>query len=550
MRTPTSLRSRFALLIALLVAALSWLLGSLIGQDSSQRIRDEIGRDLAETSFHMIDRLDRDMASRADYLQVLGSLRALREPSNIADIRKLLDRLQQEIPSIAWIGFTDPQGTVLASSNGILEGVSIAQRPVYLEGRKGLFIGDVHEAVLLAKLLPNPSGEAMKFVDISLATYAPNGELSGVLASHLSWGWADEVRKSLLEPMQQRRNVEFLVLGQDHTVLLGPTAMIGQKLELPALNASNRQSNYWAVQQWPDGQYYLTGFAISQGYQDYAGLGWTVIARQPQAEAYAPARELTRNVLIWGSALALLFAFVGWLLTGYFTRPLRQIAQAADRLSAGEVTTIPDLHSPSEIARLSQSIRHLVESLTHQQTALNIMEDRAHSDPLTGLPNRAALEKYLPRMQQEASATRTCLALLYLDLDGFKPVNDRFGHAAGDLLLQEVARRLRGCLRDGDLVARLGGDEFLMILRVSSAEALPQARQIAERTLQALAEPIALDEQQAQIGCSIGGAFWPLDHADLGEALELADQALYRAKHAGRNRAEFQYKGLSDAMTS
>ena len=550
MRTPTSLRSRFAILIALLVAALSWLLGGLIGHDSSQRIRDEIGRDLAETSSQMIERLDRDMASRASYLQVLGSLRALREPTEPGEIRSLLDRLQQEIPSIAWIGFTDPQGMVLASSNGILEGASLAQRPVYLEGRKGLFIGDVHEAVLLAKLLPNPSGEAMKFVDISLATYGPDGQLSGVLASHLSWGWAEEVRQSLLEPIQKQRNVEFLVLSQDHTILLGPKSMIGQKLELPALGKTGQDDIRWAVQQWPDGQSYLTGFAVSQGHQDYAGLGWTVVARQPQAEAYAPAREMTRNVLIWGSALALLFAFVGWLLTGYFTQPLRHIAQAADRLSAGEATVIPDLRSPSEIALLSQSIRHLVESLTHQQTALGLMEDRAHSDPLTGLPNRAALEKYLPRMQQDASASRSCLALLYLDLDGFKPVNDRFGHAAGDLLLQEVAKRLRACLRDGDLVARLGGDEFLMILRVSSTEALPQARQIAERTLQALAEPVELGEQQARVGCSIGGAFWPLDHADLGQALELADQALYRAKHAGKNRAEFQTSELPDALSS
>lgn len=550
MRTPVSLRSRFALLIALLVAALSWLLGGLIGHDSSQRIRDEVGRDLAETSFQMVDRLDRDMASRADYLQVLGSLRALREPTDPGEIRRLLDRLQQQIPSIAWIGYTDPQGTVLASSNGILEGASLTQRPVYLEGRKGLFVGDVHEAVLLAKLLPNPSGEAMKFVDISLATYGLDGELSGVLASHLSWGWAEEVRQSLLEPMQQRRNVEFLVLSQDHTVLLGPKAMIGQTLNLPALDQPNNDSNHWAVQQWPDGHDYLTGFAASQGHKNYAGLGWTVVARQPLDEAYAPARELTRNILLWGSALALLFAAIGWLLTGYFTRPLRQIAEAADRLSAGEITAIPDLHSPSEIAVLSQSIRHLVESLTHQQTALDIMEDRAHSDPLTGLPNRAALEKYLPRMQQDASASHSCLALLYLDLDGFKPVNDRFGHAAGDLLLQEVARRLRACLRDGDLVARLGGDEFLMILRVSASDALSQARQIGERALQALAEPVELGEQQARVGCSIGGAFWPLDHAELGQALELADQALYRAKHAGKNRVEFQRPELPDALTS
>lgn len=540
MSFPHSLRSRFAILIVLLVTLLSWLLGSLISENSSQRIREEVGRDLVEVSLQMIDRLDRDMASRASYLQVLGSLRVLRQPRDNAEIRALLDRLQQEIPSIAWIGFTDPQGKVLASNNGILEGASLIQRPVYLEGLKGLFIGDVHEAVLLANLLPNPTGEAMKFVDISLPVQGPDGQLAGVLASHLSWEWADEVRRSLLEPIQKRRNVEFLVLSHDHTVLLGPKAMIGQKLELPALQRSSQQDGTWAIQQWPDGQSYLTGIAASKGYGDYAGLGWIVVARQSVDEAYAPARELMHGTILWGSGLALLFAAIGWLLTGYFTRPLREIAHAADRLSAGQITTIPNLHSPSEIAMLSQSIRHLVESLTHQQTALNLMEDKAHSDPLTGLPNRAALERFLPSAQQYSQANHGCLALLYLDLDGFKPVNDQFGHAAGDLLLQEVASRLRACLRDGDLVARLGGDEFLMILQVPQHDAMQQARGIAERALQKLAEPANLDGQSVQIGCSIGGALWPLDHDDLGAALELADQALYRAKNAGRNRAQFQ----------
>lgn len=109
---PHSLRSRFALLMTLL----SWLLGTLIGQDASKRIREEVGHDLAEASAQMVDRLDRDMASRADYLQVLASRRVLRQPDAIGEIRALLDRLQQEIPGIAWIGA--PHGQVLASSIG------------------------------------------------------------------------------------------------------------------------------------------------------------------------------------------------------------------------------------------------------------------------------------------------------------------------------------------------------------------------------------------------------------------------------------------------
>ena len=536
MRPAFSLRSHIALLIALLVTLLSWLFGTLIGNDSSSRIREEVGRDLTEVSLQMIDRLDRDMAGRAAYLQVLGSLQALRQPDDPTQIRELLDRLQEEIPSVAWIGFTDPKGTVLASSNGILEGVSLAQRPVYIRGYKELFIGDVHEAVLLAKLLPNPSGEPMKFVDISLPVYGPDNKLAGVLATHLSWSWADEVRQSLVEPIQQRRNVEFLILSSDHTVLLGPKAMIGQKLDLPALQRPLDEAGQWAVQQWPNGEHYLTGFAPSQGYQDYPGLGWIVVARQALDEAYAPARAIGESIVLWGIGLALLFAAIGWLLTGYFTRPLRRIAEAADRLSAGQIAVIPDLDSPHEIAVLSHSIRHLVESLTHQQNALGLMENRAYSDPLTGLANRAALEKFLLL----AKAREGCLALLYLDLDGFKPVNDSLGHAAGDQLLKHVSVRLRGCLRDGDLVARLGGDEFVMVLRVPQDEALEQAQHVAGRVLHGLQQPVRIDGQEVRIGCSIGGALWPLDHATLDGTLELADQALYRAKQAGRNRAEFQ----------
>jgi diguanylate cyclase (GGDEF)-like protein len=539
MRSSHSLRSRFAILIALLVSLLSWLLGTLIGQDSSQRIREEVGRDLAEVSFTMVDRLDRDMQSRAGMLQVLGQLRALSAANDLDEVRRLLDRLQVEFPSIAWIGFTDAAGKVQASSNGILEGISIAQRPVYLEGKQGLFIGDVHEAVLLAKLLPNPTGEAMKFVDISLPVHNQAGELVGVLASHLSWGWAEEVRLSILEPIQQRRNVEFFVIGADRTVLLAPKAMIGQRLHLPVLDTPRNDQGGWALQEWPDGKRYLTGLATSQGYKDYPGLGWTVIARQSLDEAYAPARELTYHILLWGSGLALLFAFLGWLLAGYFTRPLRQIAQAADRLSAGEISVIPDLQGTREIEILSHSIRHLVESLTYQQNALGAMETLAHNDRLTGLPNRVALEHYLPRAQQRCRANQNCLALLYLDLDGFKPINDQFGHAAGDLLLREVAIRLRGCLREGDLVARLGGDEFLMLLQVPDSDAQTQVRLIAQRTLTALQAPVTLNGQLMQIGCSIGGALWPLDSEQIETALELADQALYRAKHAGRNCAAF-----------
>ncbi|MEQ9724046.1 GGDEF domain-containing protein [Pseudomonas sp. WHRI 8822A] len=531
-----SLRSHYALLTVLLVCLLSLLLGTLISRDSSQRIRAEIGRDLAKISYTMVDRLDRDMQSRASMLEVIGSLSALRQPGDSREVRRLLDELQGKFPTIAWIGFTDAQGRVLASSNGVLEGASIAQRPVFLEGSQGLFIGDVHEAVLLAKLLPNPTGEAMKFVDISLPVRDDTGSLVGVLASHLSWSWADEVREAILKPIEDSRQVEFFVIGRDRTILLGPRELVGQRLHLPMMqNPAARQSE-WAVQQWPDGKRYLTGLTASQGYLDYPGLGWMVVARQDLHLADAPVQAMHLTILAWSVVLALLFAVCGWLLASYVTRPLRTIARAADRLANGEITVIPEIGSPREIARLSHSIRHLVESLTHQHAELDALENRAHHDPLTGLPNRAALARFLPRAQQRNQGTQDGLAVLYLDLDGFKPVNDRYGHAAGDQVLREAASRMRGCLRSGDLVVRLGGDEFLMILQVAADDAATQARQVGERTLQALVAPIQWENQPLQIGCSIGGALWPQDDTELEQVMALADQALYRAKQTGRGR--------------
>ncbi len=533
----SSLRTRFALIVALLIISLSWIFGALIGTASVNRLRDQIGRELAESALDMVDHLDRDMDGRARELTVLSQLQALRDPSHNKEAKRLLNHLQEQFPSIAWIGLTDAQGNVMASNDGILEGASIAKRPVYLNALQEPFIGDVHEAVLLAKLLPNPTGEAMKFVDISLPIKDDNGKLIGVLASHLSWGWADEVRQSLLKPIQQRLpGLEFMVVSKDHTILLGPKEMIGQQLNFK-WDAIEQQS--WSLQRWPDGQVYLTGFAMSDGHGDYPGLGWTVVARQPLDAAYASAHELQTEILTGGIVLAVIFAVIGWLLAGFITKPLNQIVTAARRLSAGENVEIPELKGTVEVHSLSQAIRQLVQSLSHQGDQLDAMESIAYQDTLTGLANRAALERYLPQVQQHIQQQGGSLALLCLDLDGFKPVNDRFGHGTGDLLLQGVAQRLLTCFRENDLVVRLGGDEFLMLVPFAITDTKEIIDAVALRIIRSLDNPFFLANEKIKVGCSIGIALWPQDAMDIEEAITLADQALYSAKRAGKGRAHF-----------
>lgn len=158
----------------------------------------------------------------------------------------------------------------------------------------------------------------------------------------------------------------------------------------------------------------------------------------------------------------------------------------------------------------------------------------AHFDQLTGLPNRTLL---LDRLNQAISvsirASRT-ISLLFIDLDGFKPVNDTYGHAIGDRLLKEVAERLAACLREGDTVARLGGDEFVVVLPESELE---RATSIAHRILGTLRIPYEFGKKTiSTISASIGIAAYP-DHADeLDALLSSADEAMYIAKKNGKNQ--------------
>ena len=157
-------------------------------------------------------------------------------------------------------------------------------------------------------------------------------------------------------------------------------------------------------------------------------------------------------------------------------------------------------------------------------------------DVLTGLPNARYLSTALENMIGEAKREGTRFALLYCDLDGFKPVNDALGHAAGDALLREVAVRLRTTLREADLVTRIGGDEFVAL--GTTCRSAESARAFADRIHQALDEPLRIGEQdqEARISCSIGIAMYPEHGASASELLQAADRAMYAAKRAGRAR--------------
>jgi diguanylate cyclase (GGDEF)-like protein/PAS domain S-box-containing protein len=163
-------------------------------------------------------------------------------------------------------------------------------------------------------------------------------------------------------------------------------------------------------------------------------------------------------------------------------------------------------------------------------------QDLAYHDALTGLPNRRLLDD---RMTQALAAARRAngrVAVMLLDLDRFKPINDAYGHEAGDQVLKAVAARLKASVRESDTVARVGGDEFVVMLAVRENA---DAAGVAQKILSGLAEPIPVGAERVQIGCSIGISLFPDDAPEKEELLKHADRAMYHAKAAGRNCHRF-----------
>jgi diguanylate cyclase (GGDEF)-like protein len=176
--------------------------------------------------------------------------------------------------------------------------------------------------------------------------------------------------------------------------------------------------------------------------------------------------------------------------------------------------------------RMAENLKDLTESQER-------IRHQANHDPLTGLPNRLLLEDRVEQAILEARREGKMVGVMFMDLDGFKVVNDTFGHDNGDLLLKEVAFRLIQSVRQRDTVARLGGDEFVIIL--NKINEVGNIRLIAEKVLKSIADDFSISGHTMHVGISIGVSFFPKDGDAPGKLMQLADDAMYRAKSEGKN---------------
>ena len=262
-------------------------------------------------------------------------------------------------------------------------------------------------------------------------------------------------------------------------------------------------------------------------------------------------------------ALLVVVAIVASLmLTRRLVAPMRRLMRAARAVGAGRLDVYVPAKSADELGMLTHTFNHMTQKLAESQSEVanyqRTLEDKvaqrtreleiatahayklAQHDILTGLPNRSLLNQRLKQILAQAMRDGTQVACLFLDFDDFKRINDTLGHDAGDQLLQAIAQRLTGAVRESDTVARLGGDEFVVILPgLDPEQASYEVMAVLTRVRDAFISPFRLADQTPTLTCSIGVAIYPTDAQDGVGLIKQADTAMYAAKDTGRNTYRF-----------
>jgi diguanylate cyclase (GGDEF)-like protein len=271
------------------------------------------------------------------------------------------------------------------------------------------------------------------------------------------------------------------------------------------------------------------GEATLAAYSPVPGLPWAVLIQEPSTDAFATIDAMTRQALVWVSLAVLVAGLIAAGLAVSIVRPLRKLRATAERMASGELGRRTGVRSGDEIGALGHAFDRMAAQL---QESVEQLTRQALNDTLTGLPNRVLLRQRV----EEAIAAESRLALLVMDLDRFKEVNDTLGHSSGDALLMELAARLETGLRSSDTIARLGGDEFAIVLPGADEST---AVLVAESLRALVGKPFELDGRVVTVGASIGIASLPQHGPDADTLLRCADIAMYVAKHSGLDVAVY-----------
>ena len=553
---PETFRSRLALAIgamALGVGLPFYLYITHIYGQQLVREREQALHDLAESvasvvSLNLEERL-REIGLVAQMSPELAQRSQAGEAGGAT-----LSALQAAYPVYAWIGATDAQGVVQVATGDLLVGRSVAQRPWFGPALNGPYLGDRHPAVLLQSLLAPGSPEPMYFIDVAVPLTSADGRVTGVLAAHLYWRWAANMVASIVPSKSARQQIDVFLVDKTGQISFPDRAPGADRVP-----ASLAHGAAQVLDDWAEGGTYLSVAQPVPEALPATPLGWQVVVRQPLPVALSDLIELQRVVLAVTLLASLVFLLLAWWGARVISRPLEVLTGLALRVERGEEDVLLDAGArSSEVRALSAALKGMAGTLIARRQALersnHELEDRvaertaelgrsnaalerlARHDALTGLPNRRACDERLLMEYERMRRSGQPYAVLMMDIDHFKRVNDGHGHAAGDEVLRHVADLLRSHLRSTDFVGRSGGEEFLVLLPNTPPDEALRVAQKLRHTVDTSAAPVV-----THVTLSIGVSMAATTDTDAEMAVRQADDQLYRAKQNGRNRVESSF---------
>lgn len=305
-----------------------------------------------------------NLVERQRSIEFLAGLQGLWRGELVTpEVRQSLRWLQASHSHHSWIGVADAKGVVKVATGGLLEGVDVSKRPWFGQGMRGPFTGDVHDAVLLAKLLGNSGREPLRFVDFAAPILDSEGRPRGVICAHANWAWVDAVARQVMPKDTSGTAVEVFVVNHKGEVIYPQSS----KVKVPAALAGD------AVREdleWEDGKHYLSVSQVVKA-AVVPDLGWRVILRQPMAVTLAPVHEMHKRLLLLGGVVALLLACTAYLMATRLSRPIEDLASAAQRIAAGDTQVHFSVRSSAqELRTLASSLDGMTTNMLRHQTQL------------------------------------------------------------------------------------------------------------------------------------------------------------------------------------
>lgn len=502
---------------------------------------------LTEIAATVADRLDRNVANRvaiAEQFAALESLAAVwRGPAE--SLRKALLRARNAATDTAWVGFATPDGIVRAATDRTDEGASVASLAWF---GNGLARSTVEDGGRVVDGEGHTGKAALRrFADLGIPVRSESGEVIGVLGTYIGAGIVDRLRDTTVGSHDPQSGIEIRVVRAS-----APVEDDRQDLSLSDETRARMLAADNGALPEVDGEGRLTAFSVSNGDGSPGRPAWLVVVRQSAAVAFRAADRVVTAIIVLGLVVAGIGVVGGFLIAGRVSRPFRKLADKAAVIDRDSNETLPRVRGSREAVGLSTALRALVLRLgkaeqssaerekraAERESRLNrdiaALKSLADSDTLTDLYNRRALMAFAASAFEEFRIDDAPCAVLMIDIDHFKRINDGFGHPAGDSVIRAVASAIGGSLRAADRAARFGGEEFVILLGGVSLE---KAQEAAERLRTRIAgAAIRIGDNDLTVTVSIGVAVSNRGDRDAETLVERADIALYAAKNAGRDR--------------